>query len=761
MKSLLIVESPTKVKTLSKFLGKGFDIKASVGHIKDLPKKELGVDVENNLTPTYVVIEGKEKILKDLIKAAKAADKVYLAPDPDREGEAIAWHIAEEINGSSDKVFRVEFNEITEKAVTEAIKHPRKINVNLFDAQQARRILDRLVGYKLSPLLWRKVRRGLSAGRVQSVAVRLVVDREREIEAFIPREHWSITASLEGKEPPPFDAKLFHINDEKAEIENEQQAKGILNNLEGRGFSIKKIEKKKKKRSPSPPFITSTLQQEASRKLRFTAKKTMMVAQQLYEGIELGSEGSVGLITYMRTDSVRVADEAQQEARALIKAEFGKEYLPEKPPVYKSKKSAQEAHESIRPASANRTPASIKASLSRDQYNLYNLIWNRFIASQMHNALLEQTSIDIAAEPKTPGKGDKYTFRASGTVVQFPGFMKLYTESADTAAGEEAILPPLSEGDALKNLAIMPKQHFTQPPPRYSEATLVKELEAKGIGRPSTYASILSTIQDRKYAEKLEGKFKPTELGVVVSDLLVERFPELMDYNFTAKMEDNLDKIEEGGLKWVDIVMDFYRPFDKDLLEAMESVGKVRPLDIPTDEICDKCQKPMVIKWGKHGRFIACTGYPECKNTRPLEQDGAGGTGQGAAQQETNEICEKCGSPMILKSGKFGRFLACTKYPECKTTKPVSTGIKCPEDGGDVVERRTKKGKIFFSCANYPACKFATWYKPVNRKCPTCDAAFLVEKKTKQGEYIACLNKECGYKEDLHEDSAEPADAEH
>ncbi len=759
MKSLLIVESPTKVKTLSKFLGKSFTIKASVGHIKDLPRKELGVDVENDLAPTYVVIEGKEKVLRDLKKAAKSADRIFLGPDPDREGEAIAWHIAEELNGSSDKVFRVEFNEITEKAVTEAIKNPRKVDMNLVDAQQARRILDRLVGYKLSPLLWRKVRRGLSAGRVQSVALRLVVDREREIEAFKSVEYWSITAHLEGAEPPPFDAKLLRINGKKAKIENEQQAREILGELEGKRFPVKKIEKKQRRRSPAPPFITSTLQQEASRKLRFTAKKTMMVAQQLYEGIELGGEGSAGLITYMRTDSVKVASEAQQEARALIRGEFGKDYVPQKPPVYKSKKSAQEAHEAVRPTSVIRVPAGIKSYLSRDQYNLYRLIWNRFVASQMHVALLEQTSIDIVPENGSPDSEGKYLFRASGTVVKFPGFMKLYTEGGDSASEDEGLLPSLSEGDVLKTSGITPKQHFTQPPPRFSEASLVKELEAKGIGRPSTYANILSTIQDRKYAEKDEGRFKPTELGMLVSDLLVERFSDVMDYNFTANMENNLDRIEEGGLRWTDIVMDFYRPFDKDLSEAMETLGKVKPKDIPTDEVCDKCGKPMVIKWGRHGRFIACTGWPDCKNTKPLEQEGADGNGQGAAK-EVDEKCEKCGSPMVLKSGRFGRFLACSKYPECKTTKPISTGIKCPDDGGDIVERQTKKGKLFFSCGNYPNCKFATWYRPVSKQCPSCGADFLVEKKTKKEQVLTCLNKGCQYKEELQEDAAEPAGVE-
>lgn len=748
MKSLLIVESPTKVKTLSKFLGKDFTIKASVGHIKDLPKKELGVDIENNLTPTYVVIEGKEKVLKELKKAAKSAERIYLGPDPDREGEAIAWHIAEELNGASNKVYRVEFNEITEKAVTEAIKHPRKIDMNLVDAQQARRILDRLVGYKLSPLLWRKVRRGLSAGRVQSVAVRLVVDREKEIEAFVSDEYWSITAALEGHEPPRFEAKLFSIDREKIGIKNESQAASIVEDLQGKPFAVQRIEKKSRKRSPAPPFITSTLQQEASRKLRFTAKKTMLIAQQLYEGIELGEEGSVGLITYMRTDSVRVASEAQQEARSFVRGEFGNEYTPPKPPVYKSKKSAQEAHEAIRPTSLLRPPQAVGNKMSRDQFNLYSLIWNRFIASQMSPAQLEQTSVDVAA--------DKYIFRATGTIVQFPGFMKLYIESGDNGAEEESLLPKLSEGDRLKVIGITPKQHFTQPPPRYSEATLVKELEAKGIGRPSTYATILSTIQDRKYTEKVEGRFKPTELGIVVSDMLVERFAELMDYNFTANMENNLDKIEEGGIKWGDIIMDFYRPFNSDLAHAMETLGKVKPQDIPTDKVCPEGH-PMVIKWGRFGRFYACEKYPEHKYTEPLEEQGTGANGQGQAaeEQKTDEKCPKCGSPMVMKSGRFGRFLACSKYPECKATKAVSTGITCPEDGGDIVERRTKKGKLFYSCNNYPKCRFATWYRPLNKTCPDCGSSILVEKHLKKGDFIACIKKGCKYKEEIHSDDNE------
>jgi DNA topoisomerase-1 len=747
MKSLLIVESPAKVKTLSKFLGKEFTIKASIGHVKDLPKKELGVDIENNFAPTYVVIEGKEKVLKELKKAAKNADLIFLGPDPDREGEAIAWHIAEELNGNSDKILRVEFNEITERAVTEAIKKPRRIDMNLVNAQQARRVLDRLVGYKLSPLLWRKVRRGLSAGRVQSVALRLVVEREREIEAFKPEEYWSITATLQGKEPPPFDARLFQINGQKAEIKNESEAKGIIEDLDNKTFIVKKIEKKKRKRSPAPPFITSTLQQEASRKLRFTVKKTMLIAQQLYEGLELGPEGSVGLITYMRTDSVRVASEAQQEAKEFIIKEFGNDYAPQKIPIYKSKKTAQEGHEAIRPTSVFRRPEDIKNYLTRDQYLLYSLIWKRFLASQMSSALLEQTSIDIEVE--------RYIFRATGTIIKFMGFMTLYTEDIDEVTEEEGQLPPLSEGDVLRTINILPKQHFTQPPPRYTEATLVKDLEARGIGRPSTYATILSTIQERKYVEKSDGRLKPTELGIVVNDLLVERFPELMNVSFTAKMEDNLDKVEEGVSKWVKVVRDFYIPFNKDLTEAMENLGKIKPGDTFTDQICEKCGRTMVIKWGKHGRFMACSGFPDCKNTMPLEKKTTEHKTQGTEIQPTGEKCEKCGSPIVLKSGRFGKFLTCSRYPECKTTRPLSIGVKCPEDNGEIVERKTKKGKIFFSCSNYPTCKFATWDRPVPQECPRCGAGILVERRTKKGEFLVCLKKGCGYKEELKETPVE------
>ncbi len=752
MKSLLIVESPAKVKTLSKFLGGDFTIKSSIGHVKDLPKKELGVDLENKFTPTYVAIAGKEKVLRDLKKTAKKVDRIFLAPDPDREGEAIAWHIAEELGGDADRILRVEFNEITERAVKDAIKNPRKINKSLFDAQQARRILDRLVGYKLSPLLWKKLRRGLSAGRVQSVALRLVVDREREIEAFKPLEYWSITAVLEGKEPPVINSKLSSISGKKVKIINESQTNGIVDDLDGKTYKVNKVEKKQRKRSPAPPFITSTLQQDASRRHRFGAQKTMIVAQQLYEGIELGSEGPVGLITYMRTDSVRVASEAKQEAKEYILKEFGKDYVPKKPNVYKTKKSAQDAHEAIRPSSVVRSPESIKAFLSKEQFQLYKLVWNRFLASQMSPAILDQTAVDIEA--------GIYIFRATGSVVKFPGFITLYIESTDDASEEEGILPSVTEGDALNLIEILPKQHFTQPPPRYSEATLVKDMEAKGIGRPSTYATILSKILERQYTEKTDRRLKATELGCSVTDYLVASFPEseLMDIDFTAKMEEDLDRIEEGTIDWVKVIEKFYKRFSMELDAAGEGPRAPKPPEIPTDRPCKECGKLMVNKSGRFGRFLACSGYPECKTTEPLETDKDGDEAQKTETQETDEKCEKCGSPMVLKSGRFGKFLACSKYPECKTTKAIGIGIKCPEDGGELVERRTKKGKLFFSCNNYPECKFASWYKPVAKKCPECGAGILIEKRTKKEEVLACLKKECGYKEDLKqglEDSEE------
>ncbi len=754
MRNLVIVESPAKAKTINKILGEEFTVKASVGHIKDLPEKDLGVNIENNFEPRYVVIPGKEKIIRELKKASKEADMVFLAPDPDREGEAIAWHIAFEIaekktRPDNEKIYRIVFNEITERAVREAIKKPEKIDMNKVDAQQARRVLDRLVGYGLSPLLWKKIRRGLSAGRVQSVAVRLIVEREREISAFNSEEYWSINAEFEGSKPPAFWTKLSKIQ-QRAEseqrkflIQNGQEADQIVAGLKEQGFTLGRIERKHRKRTPYPPFITSTLQQEAARKLRFTAKKTMMFAQQLYEGIELGAEGSVGLITYMRTDSHRIAPEAQQWARRFIVNAYGKDYVPEKPPFYKSKASAQEAHEAIRPTYADKKPATVKPFLSKEQYGLYLLIWNRFIASQMSPAQLDQTTFIVEDDKKTS------EFRATGTVIRFDGFMALYTEGKDELEEEEGLtLPGLKEGETLKLLNLQPKRHFTQPPPRYTEATLVKALEEKGIGRPSTYAAILSTIQDRKYVQRTEGRFSPTELGMIVNDYLVEKFAELLDFNFTAKMENELDGIEEGKMKWVKVISDFFKPFKSHLGDAVKATDDVKPKDIPTEIMCEKCGLPMVIRWGRHGRFLACTGFPKCKNTRPLAENGGNGRAVDQDLQPTDEKCEKCGSPMVIKTGRFGKFLACSKYPKCKSARPLSTGIKCPADGGDIVERRSKRGKLFWSCSNYPKCKFASWYKPVPKKCQKCGADFLYEKRNKAGDVtLFCHKKECGHKE--------------
>lgn len=763
---MVIVESPAKAKTINKILGKDFQVKASVGHVKDLPAKELGVDVDNDFRPSYGIIPGKEKVVKELKRAAKESERVYLAQDPDREGEAIAFHIASEIRDkrNGDKIYRVAFNEITARAVKEAMERPGRIDLKKVDAQQARRVLDRLVGYGLSPLLWKKVRRGLSAGRVQSVAVRLIADREREIEAFKKEEYWSVTARLKGPQPPEFQGRLYRYGDslvinrdgpegQRFLITSEEAARRIAGELEKGEFTLDKVEKKLRKKSPQPPFITSTMQQEAARKFGFPAKKTMLLAQQLYEGVELGGEGSHGLITYMRTDSVRVAEEAQQWARKLIVEAFGERYAPEKPPRYKSKASAQEAHEAIRPTLPDKSPEAVKPYLGRDQYRLYKLIWNRFIASQMESAELEQTAFEISCRSGAAPSVLKGILRASGSVMKFPGFMALYTETLDELEEEEGLLPPLKEGDPLGLLALEPRQHFTQPPPRYTEATLVKALEEKGIGRPSTYAAILSTIADRKYVHKESGRFAPTELGTVVNDYLVEHFPELLDVGFTAKMEDELDHIETGDSRWVEVVKDFYKPFREDLTEASKSIERVKPEDIPTDVLCEKCGSPMVIRWGRHGRFMACSGFPKCKNARPLEGDKQEAGPQ--AEQATGEVCDKCGAPMLLKSGRFGKFLACSRYPECKNTRPVPTGVKCPEDGGDLIERRTRKGKPFWSCSNYPKCTFATWHRPVPEKCPNCGADFLLIKKDKTGDLVRfCHRKECGFKEKVSGDEA-------
>jgi DNA topoisomerase-1 len=775
-KSLIIVESPTKARTITKYLGRGYTVMASVGHIKDLPTSKLGVDLENDFEPQYVTIKGKSKVLAEIKKKAEGADKVFLAPDPDREGEAIAWHLEQELLGKSKKkkkdtkIFRVLFNEITESAIKRALQSPGEIDMKLVNAQQARRVLDRIVGYQGSQLLWNKVRRGLSMGRVQSVAMRLICEREAEREAFRAEEYWSITALLAGANPPAFDAKLHNINGEEASIENGEQASRIVADIQGKTFVVQSIERREKKRNPVAPFITSRLQQEAARKLHFSPKKTMTLAQQLYEGIEIGAEGATGLITYMRTDSPRISAEAMSDAREVIQSRFGANYLPGTPNVYKTSKAAQEAHEAIRPTLAARDPESIRQYLDHDQYNLYKLIWNRFIASQMVPAILDVTRIDSApVETK-----ERYLFRSTGTVVKFPGHTIVYMEGVDKEApsqkpkadqeadDDERQLPTLSEGESLRLVeqegqtvpGMLSKQHFTQPPPRYNEALLIKELEEKGIGRPSTYAAIISTIQDRKYVEKTEGRLVPTETGKTVNDFLLKGFPELVNVDFTSQLEEQLDQVEEGNKQWVVAVRDFYTPFMREMERAKTIPGPKDTVEPPTDIPCEKCGRMMEIKWGRNGKFLACPAYkddPPCKNTQNFERL-PDGTIKIVPKEEitTDQVCDKCGSPMVVKTGRFGKFIACSAYPQCKTTKPLALGVKCPQPdcGGDLVQKRTKKGRSFFACSNYPKCEYALWDRPVPKACPTCQAPFLVEKVSKQdGRSVQCRNQDCGYRE--------------
>ena len=746
-KSLLIVESPTKVNTLKKIVGKDFIIKASVGHLKDLPKKKLGVDVDNDFAPEYITIRGKGKILQELKTAAKKCDMIYLAPDPDREGEAIAHHIGNEVaRFTKGKIYRVTFNEITKKAVLDAIKNPTELNNNRVNAQQARRILDRLVGYKISPILWKKVHRGLSAGRVQSVALRVVCEREREILAFEPREYWSITLELEGSEKPQFQAKLFKIDGDKAEVANKAEADEILKGLEGAKPVLEDIVKKERKRNPSAPFITSTLQQEASRKLNFSPKKTMMLAQRLYEGIAMGRKGTVGLITYMRTDSVKLSDQALEEVRAFIPERYGKEFLPGTPNFYKSKKSAQEAHEAIRPTDVLLEPSTIKESLEKDMFRLYQLIWSRFVSCQMVPAVLDTTQFDI--------KTGNFLFRSNGSILKFAGFMKVYVESQDDEKGDavqssgkadDRLLPALKKGEELKVQEVLPEQHFTQPPARFSEAMLVKELEDKGVGRPSTYAATISVIKDRDYIQNVDRRLQPVELGFMINDLLVENFPDIMTTEFTSKMEEQLDDIEAGKLEWVDALKSFYTPFKADLEKAEEKMKDFKAQVEETDEVCEKCDQPMIIKWGRFGKFMACTGYPECKNTKDL--GGKGDSEDGAKDDEVEGNCDKCESPLIMKRGRFGKFIACSNYPECKFTKAIGMGISCPEEAceGEIAARRSKKGRTFYGCTKYPDCKFTSWDKPVAEACPECKNPFLIE-KWKKNEDPSTLCPSCGYK---------------
>ena len=742
--TLLIVESPTKAKTIGKYLGSEYIVKASVGHVRDLPANEFGIEIEgDHFEPHYVPLKGKGKIISELKKAARKADRILLAPDPDREGEAIAWHIAHEL-GKSKPVHRVLFHEVTRSAIQKALQEPLAINENKVNAQQSRRILDRLVGYKISPLLWKTVRRGLSAGRVQSVAVRLVCDREAEIKAFVPVEYWSITTTLEGSVPPPFEARLHLVDGEKAEVGDQQTADRIVSDLQSSSCKISKIEQKERQRRPTPPFITSKLQQEAARKLGFSAKKTMMVAQQLYEGIELGSSGPVGLITYMRTDSVRVAESAVAECRDSIVAFFGKEYLPGQVQSYRNKNASQDAHEAIRPTSVGHVPKEIEGYLSRDQFRLYSLIWKRFVASQMNPARYYQTTVSIMA-------GESYQLRAVGRRQLFDGFLVVYEEGRDNGAEEQAAeteLPALSEGEILRLKEVLPKQHFTQPPPRFTESTLVKELEEKGIGRPSTYASIMSTIQDRGYVELQEKRFYPTDLGGLVTELLKKSFPDILNVSFTARMEADLDKVEEGERDWQALLADFYRPFAAQLDTALVTMRDAKKAsEEVTDEICEKCGANMVVKWGRNGRFLACPNYPECKNTKDLGSAG-GENGEAELLADVGE-CPECGSPLQLRNGRYGRFISCSTYPKCKYTSSVGTGVACPQKGcdGDLVEKKSRKGKTFYACNRYPKCTYAIWDKPYPLSCPRCEHPFLVEKKRRgEGDKILrCPQKGCNY----------------
>jgi DNA topoisomerase-1 len=810
-KGLVIVESPAKAKTIQKYLGKGFTVEASLGHVKDLPKSTLGVDVDNEFETEYIVIPGKEKVLARLKKLALSADSIYLAPDPDREGEAIAWHLAEELgDGSrkkkkkkkdgdeSDRIRRVTFNEITKRAVQEAFEHPRDIDRNLVDAQQARRVLDRLVGYQVSPLLWDKVRRGLSAGRVQTVALRLIVEREREIKAFQKQEYWTIDAHLAGPKPPAFDARFVGKGEEKVEVNNGEDAEKIRAALEKADWLVRTVERKERRRNATPPFTTSKLQQDSSRKLRFSVKRTMMIAQRLYEGVELGEEGSVGLITYMRTDSTRVSNEALAEVREYIKSQYGNEYLPESPNFYKEKKAAQAAHEAIRPTSAMRHPDQIKQYLKEDEFKVYKLIWQRFVASQITPAVFDQTTVDIDAK----SGAETFWFRVTGSVLKFDGFLRVYEESKDVKDEEEEELkhklPPLEPGQKLTLRELKPEQHFTEPPPRYNEASLVKELEERGIGRPSTYSAILSTIQERQYVQKLGGKFSPTEIGLVVTDLLVENFRDIFDVQYTARLEEELDEIEEGKETWINALTEFYKRFAKDLRYAEKHMENVKRMEKPTDEKCERCGSPLVIKWGKHGsfyacssydkenpesctftkenpinlpdldsadlqettqeeycencgrvmvlkrgrfgQFMACTGYPDCKTTRRLDQ------GKKVPDIPLDELCPKCGRNMMIRHGRFGEFTACSGYPDCKYVKQNFIGVKCPLcKEGDLVEKKARKGNTFYGCGNYPKCKFTSAHRPLAEKCPSCGNEYLVEKTLKVGPVIACPNKECDY----------------
>jgi len=828
-KNLVIVESPAKAKTINKYLGKDFIVMASIGHIKDLPSKGLGVDVQNNFEPEYEIIpdtkkRNNKKIVADLKKTAKGADAIYLAADPDREGEAICQHLAEEIVPKKPAVpaFRVMFNEITKRAVQAAFEHPKQIDANLVDAQQARRVLDRLVGYKVSPLLCRTIGGRLSAGRVQSVALRMVVEREREIEAFVKTEYWTIAANVSGNQPPPFDARLLKVSDQTVKTSGFDQdlkkseiligtdalANEIVAEAKNQTFVVDEVTTKERKRNPVPPFITSKLQQEASRKLSFPVKRTMMIAQHLYEGVEIGEEGPVGLITYMRTDSTRVGEAALDEVRGFIEGQYGANYLPEKAVHYRSKKDAQDAHEAIRPTDVTRTPDSLAKYLKPEELKLYRLIWQRFVASQMMPALFDQTTIDI--------KAGRFVFRATGSVQKFDGFLKIYQEGRDEKTEDdedERTLPLVTKGETLALNKIDPEQHFTEPPPRFTEATLVKVLEEKGIGRPSTYAAIMTVIQDREYVEKKEGRFHPTALGKTVNDVLIEGgFDDLFNETYTARMEHELDEIEEGKLKWTDALREFYDKFKDDLTKFTQYAKDIKEKETPTDEVCLKCETPgMVQKLGRFGKYLKCNNCGATRDAEPVAVDGSASAEGSAEGEEEIEACELCGKQMQLKrgrfgpfygcsgypecrnirrisksgkvnappvpidencpldnaqlvkrQGRFGEFISCSNYPKCKYIKQETTGAKCPRPGcgGDIVVKKSRRGKLFYGCANYPKCDTVYWDKPVQEKCPQCGKPFLLEKTLKKGTTRRCADEECGYKSDLVPPQANAPDSQ-
>ena len=743
--ALIIIESPNKVPAIKSFLGKGYKVAASVGHVRDLPKSKLGIDVEHNYEPQYINIRGKGEVINDLKKEAKKADIVYLATDPDREGEAISWHLEQALGLDPAKTRRITFGEVTKSAFREALKHPRGIDMNLVNAQQTRRILDRLVGYKISPFLWKKIESGLSAGRVQSVATRIIVEREDEIQKFIPEEYWTLTVLLLTAEGEEFSARFYGKADKKLDLKNESDVKKVLAAVSGARYTVTSVKKSVKSKRPMPPFNTSTLQQEANRRLSMSSQRTMVLAQELYEGVNLGERGIHGLISYMRTDSVRISDEARAAAKEFIVSRYGESFYPSTPNVYKAKKGIQDAHEAIRPSDPSLTPEDVRSRLSNDAYRLYKLIWERFIASQMKAAELNTVNVDIEA--------GGYTFKAAGRTVRFMGYMKVYGYIDDEDDEENGKLPSLAQGDMLTEKKLLPEQKFTQPPSRYTEGSLVKALEDMGIGRPSTFAATISTIIARKYVQH-NGKFlEPTSLGRVTNGLMMECFPKIVDYDFTANMETDLDKIEAGSEDYLRVIDGFYKDFVKQLSYADDRIDKVsyeKPVEY-TDIICDKCGARMIVKEGRFGKFAACPNYPECKNTKKLASDGKTEKKPEPRSEEpevvSKEKCPKCGSDMVLRKGSYGPFFACRNYPKCKTTMPVvkESGVKCPKCGKRLLIKQTRTRRTFYSCEDYPKCDFSCWDIPLDEKCPRC-GSMLMKKKARN--LVFCSNAECGWKEE-------------